>query len=709
MGLPVTDTWTSGADQSITAYGPYALLEGSMNVYAAGAGLDGGGGAYNGFRITSETFSTEQFSQCVITADQITYGVYTGPSVRCQSGANTSYHVDCNGSVYYVSKCVAGSQSDAGGGSHSESFAAGDVLRLEVTGTGATVTLSVYKALAASPTSFTLLATYTDTASDRIVTAGTAGGFIYGSQNLFGAMGTWTAGDLGGGGPTYTQSASGSATPSGLLTKKVFKSLLGSTTGTGSAVKKTTKSFAGSSTGAGAVLTAKKMYRAVAGAVTAVGSVATSLLTAGSRTALEFPSNGGSPSAFVAMYLAGADMPNIASLTVIDRYYPFQQNGFYTKFFHGQTNGGFSGGADYFGTHPYPPTGGSSGAVHKWEVSANGGDDTTDENANDTTVTKGQWYSQASVAQNIAGDGNIDYYWDLATDTGRLINTVMSGFPLANSANSPAFTYGDAWWSPQNERLSGYLRGIQIYQEALSLTHISALSLLETDAAVLAYCSANSITSLWYLNMNPTATDVTDKSGNGHDMVWASGSTATTYTLPGGTAYFVAVAGAITATGSLVKKIGKSLLGSSTGVGIEAKLTRKSAFTGSSTPTGGVSFGVALTQFISGSSTASGALVKLTRKGLVGAITATGAVVKKTTKAFSGSITATGGIVRKAITKSFAGAITATGAIASSYRVLQSIAGSATASGSVTTSIIAFVAATGRSGLTHLRRFIGRR
>ena len=81
---------------------------------------------------------------------------------------------------------------------------------------------------------------------------------------------------------------------------------------------------------------------------------------------------------------------------------------------------------------------------------------------------------------------------------------------------------GDGY--PSWEEQNAIIRGIQVYSSFLSQADIVALAALETDAAVLAYCAANGITSLWYLNMNPTPTDVTDKSGNEHHGSWTAGA-----------------------------------------------------------------------------------------------------------------------------------------------------------------------------------------
>lgn len=230
MALPVTDTFTSGSTLGLATYGAYEVLEGALSVLGGSPGVAVSSGAYNTARRTDETFAAAQYSQVVITAGQIANGFYAGPAVRCQSGANTSYHVETNGSNYYLSKCLAGTQSSPAG-PVTLSFAAGDVLRLEVEEITGTTTLRVYKALAASPTSFTLDATYTDTASP-ITTAGTAGVFAYGNSSTTPVIGTWTAGNLAGA-PAPTITSTSSATPANGSSLTITGTDFGATQGAG--------------------------------------------------------------------------------------------------------------------------------------------------------------------------------------------------------------------------------------------------------------------------------------------------------------------------------------------------------------------------------------------------------------------------------------------------------------------------------------------
>ncbi len=244
------------------------------------------------------------------------------------------------------------------------------------------------------------------------------------------------------------------------------------------------------------------------------------------KSALVFPSSTGNAGDSVAFRLSGANLPTIVPLTLIWKLYPIQQASYYTTFFHGRTDGSFAGDFTYFGCHPYPNPA-PNGTAHNWEVSIEGTDDTTDDNGNSTTVTKGQWYGQAATSRANGGSSSIvDFFYDIAAGTSHYISHT-TGASLTNAAASPAITFGDAPWNAGNEMLSGRLRGIQIYNSQLSQADIVALNACETDAEVLSVCSSRSITSLWYLNMNPTPSDITDKSGNGRNPSWINANRPT--------------------------------------------------------------------------------------------------------------------------------------------------------------------------------------
>lgn len=209
---------------------------------------------------------------------------------------------------------------------------------------------------------------------------------------------------------------------------------------------------------------------------------------------------------------------------------------YYTTFFWGN-NGAFvwgsAYGTSYYGAHPYPiPENAGNG---KWSIAAAANDLVTRDNGTSPYVTNNRWYSQAFVAQNIGGSTRqMRFYIDLPSiaTSNRLTFTHTHG---QDTPPQPALMFGQApdngsglsWgdlsrWEEQN----AVIRGIQVYATALTEAQAVALSVFETDADVLAYCAANGITP-WYVNMNPTPTDVSDKSGNSRHPAWAGSARPT--------------------------------------------------------------------------------------------------------------------------------------------------------------------------------------
>jgi hypothetical protein len=221
---------------------------------------------------------------------------------------------------------------------------------------------------------------------------------------------------------------------------------------------------------------------------------------------------------FVNPHLDGLPIygPNGTGVTYIWRAYPRQQPGYYTAFFWGNDDGQGtldtflwkSGVADsYYGAHPYPDW--SRPGSHLWEISIEQLDIVNG------TVVYDRWYTQAlRVWADTNGQKRHEFYWDLPnTDPSHMVvHTAPSSWGNVNPP-SPALTWGDAPWAPANEVWNGVLRGIQIYSGLLSVNEVlsEAMSPLSTSAGA---------SKIWYLNMNPTPSDISDKSGRGHHPVW---------------------------------------------------------------------------------------------------------------------------------------------------------------------------------------------
>ena len=100
----------------------------------------------------------------------------------------------------------------------------------------------------------------------------------------------------------------------------------------------------------------------------------------------------------------------------------------------------------------------------------------------------------------------------IARAAGATVNLLPTDYGNTNPPR-PALTFGDAPWAPSEEVLNGVLRGIQIYYGLLSLQDIT--SELASPRSTSAGAS-----NIWYLNLNPTPSDISDKSGKGHNPSW---------------------------------------------------------------------------------------------------------------------------------------------------------------------------------------------
>ncbi|MCB2016339.1 MAG: hypothetical protein KDF54_02275, partial [Hydrogenophaga sp.] len=222
-------------------------------------------------------------------------------------------------------------------------------------------------------------------------------------------------------------------------------------------------------------------------------------------TGLNFPSNQ-SYSDDLRFKFTGANLLDPYPATYIWRVNVRHQPGYYTTFFWGP-DGPF-GAVAYYGAHPYPDGGGSNTLTHKWEISIEGTDTVTDLNGHSTAVNYGAWHTQALVVRRVnTNELEARFYWDLP-DTTKVIGHTTIYTDYANGFGSrpyagKALSFGDAPWAIGNERLSGVLRGIQIYAAELSVADI-----LSEVAAPLG--TAAGASSIWYLNLNPTPADITD-------------------------------------------------------------------------------------------------------------------------------------------------------------------------------------------------------
>ena len=272
--------------------------------------------------------------------------------------------------------------------------------------------------------------------------------------------------------------------------------------------------------------------------IIALGLIGLLTATAWADTGLEFPRNDQVPDGqtvrfkFNNPHLNGLPIygPGGAGVTYIFKVRPKQQTGYYTTFFWANDDGAGNistflwdgGSADtFYGMHPYPPSG-SGGTTHAWEIAVEQNDFTNG------TVVKDVWYTQVVRVWSDSNGKHQEFYWDWPNkDAGHMVTRISPTSWGNVNPPAPALTFGDAPWQPGLELCSCTLRGIQIYAGLLSLTDIqSEINSPQSTAA--------GITSIWYKNINPTPSDISDKSGAGHNPSWVGSNRPTLYNEGGG-------------------------------------------------------------------------------------------------------------------------------------------------------------------------------
>jgi len=215
--------------------------------------------------------------------------------------------------------------------------------------------------------------------------------------------------------------------------------------------------------------------------------------------------------------------PNGRGVTYIWRAYPRRQSGYYTTFFWGN-HGDFRSGRAYYGFHPYPQ---GDGTRHKWEIAGGQGGDFLGGN-----VVYNRWYTQVARVWSDSSGKHLEFYWDWPYQSRVITHSISPSIGTVNPPK-PVLAWGDAPWPPSNgiygpsgrgnEVYDGILRGIRIYNNLLSCRNIQReVKRPLSTAAGSAY--------IWYLNRNPTPTDISDKSGKNHNPKWVGNERPALYT-----------------------------------------------------------------------------------------------------------------------------------------------------------------------------------
>lgn len=244
-------------------------------------------------------------------------------------------------------------------------------------------------------------------------------------------------------------------------------------------------------------------------------------------TALNFAGNTDFPSASPLVALIWPDPFPAKPATVIMRQYPRHQHTYYWDL--GWVSSATTweeGVVNYWAFNLYGATGKCPEPV--WEIAADNSDwftpssaDSYDESG-DGDVVFGSWPPTAPDGPGwyltVGRVSSSKFYrchlnWP---DPSPYIQHQDSDRP---DPADPVLLMGGALWSAGFENTKGLKRGLQYYDVELTDEELAA-----------EIASPGSVRTPWYLNLNPTPDDVSDKSGNNHHPVWANENRPTLWT-----------------------------------------------------------------------------------------------------------------------------------------------------------------------------------
>jgi hypothetical protein len=222
-----------------------------------------------------------------------------------------------------------------------------------------------------------------------------------------------------------------------------------------------------------------------------------------------------------------------------------KQNGYYAVTWHSHNDARWHSDTYEFGAHPYPCDGrvesngqalamtGSTGTTQYHEIAGTpGGHDWIASPGPGQTfpLVTDVWVTQARTAEVVNGTTLRHTYWPDVSKPTQFIRQEIALSSLVAGGSTAAFYFGASDWTASgttnNETPCCTLRGLALFGEALSIADIATEAATDGNTAQTTAGRA----SVWYINKNPTPTDVSDKSGAGHSPVWANANRPTLYT-----------------------------------------------------------------------------------------------------------------------------------------------------------------------------------
>lgn len=238
---------------------------------------------------------------------------------------------------------------------------------------------------------------------------------------------------------------------------------------------------------------------------------------AASLTGLDFIGNVNYPSASPAtglLWRSGVSAvapPARQPMTYFQRVFPrdqmnaartLQTGGYYSGLFYAQWQTSWNpGNLRYYGMHPYPDNGET--APYYWEVSWSAADqyDTNPGSPAYGLLEFERWFDQVMIINGL----NYKYYWDWP-NLDRLIEVTEDH---TTEPSDPAIAVGFAPWAQEHECYSGVIRRQHFYTAAMTLQEVADH-----------LATPGTFYDPWYINLDPTPDDISDKSGSNRHPAW---------------------------------------------------------------------------------------------------------------------------------------------------------------------------------------------
>lgn len=223
--------------------------------------------------------------------------------------------------------------------------------------------------------------------------------------------------------------------------------------------------------------------------------------------------------------------------TIIWKVLHFQQSGYYTGPWHVYSDNAWHGGPWEYGTGLYPCDGsfdsnglalggtGGSGTIHYHEI-ADGLDYIASPGGIALLGVKGVWIASARQCVQVGGNYVHTYYPDIF---GHPDFSIVRTRPTSDFTGSPSMKlswFSSPWTgngSSNSETQGGTVRHwLQYANGAMTFDAIEEKAARGSDDTSDPY--------IWYSNLNPTPTDVSDKSGQGRHPTFANANRPTLWT-----------------------------------------------------------------------------------------------------------------------------------------------------------------------------------